>query len=101
VLELLYFVFMDTSYDGTLGKRILGLQVQMSNGSKVMVDKAFIRNVSKIFWLFLLLDWILGIAIPGSDQRQKYTDRIAGTTVVSGKPAFSSAASPPPPPPPP
>jgi len=101
ILELLYFVLMDTSSGGTLGKRILGLQVQMTNGSKVTFDKAFIRNMSKIFWLFLVLDWILGIAITGSDQRQKYTDRIAGTTVVSVKQAFSSAATPSPPPPPP
>jgi uncharacterized RDD family membrane protein YckC len=101
ILELLYFMFMDASYGGTLGKKILGLQVQMVNGSKVTFDKAFIRNISKIFWLFLLIDWILGIATPGPDQRQKYTDRIAGTTVVSVKQVFASVATPPPPPPPP
>jgi uncharacterized RDD family membrane protein YckC len=101
ILELLYFMFMEASYGATLGKRVLGLQVQMVNGSKVTFDKAFIRNISKIFWLFLLLDWILGVAIPGHDQRQKYTDRIAGTTVISVKQAFSSVSTPPPPPPPP
>ena len=101
ILELLYFVLMDTSSGGTLGKRILGLQVQMANGSRVTFDKAFIRNMSKIFWLFLILDWILGVAIAGSDQSQKYTDRIAGTTVVLVKQVFSSATAPPPPPPPP
>ena len=98
ILELLYFVLMDTSSGGTLGKRILGLQVQMVNGSKVAFDKAFIRNISKIYWLFLLIDWILAIAIAGHDQRQKYTDRIAGTTVVSVRQAFSSPATSPPPP---
>jgi len=101
VLEVLYFMFMDAYYGATLGKRILGLHVQMVDGSKVTLEKAFIRNISKIFWLFLLVDWILGVATPGRDQRQKYTDRIAGTTVVSLKPAFSSVAAPPPPPPPP
>jgi len=101
VLEVLYFTFMDAYYGATLGKRILGLHVQMVDGSKVTLEKAFIRNISKIFWLFLLVDWILGVATPGRDQRQKYTDRIAGTTVVSLKPAFSSVAAPPPPPPPP
>jgi uncharacterized RDD family membrane protein YckC len=101
LLELLYFMFMDASYGATLGKKVLGLQVQTVNGSKVTFDKAFIRNISKIFWLFLLIDWILGVATPGHDQRQKYTDRIAGTTVVSVKQAFSSASTPPPPPPPP
>jgi uncharacterized RDD family membrane protein YckC len=101
ILELLYFVVMEASSGATLGKKVLGLQVQMVNGSKVTFDKAFIRNISKIFWLFLLLDWILGVATPGHDQRQKYTDRIAGTTVISVKQAFSSVSTPPPPPPPP
>jgi uncharacterized RDD family membrane protein YckC len=101
VLELLYFVFMEVSYGATLGKRVMGLQVQTVNGTKVTFEKAFIRNISKIYWLFLLLDWILGVATPRHDQRQKYTDRIAGTTVVSVKQAFSSVSQPPPPPPPP
>jgi uncharacterized RDD family membrane protein YckC len=101
ILELLYFMFMDASYGATLGKRIFGLHVQMVNGSKVTFDKAFIRNISKIYGLFLLLDWILGVATPGPDRRQKYTDRIAGTTVVSVKPAFTTTAAMPPPPPPP
>jgi len=101
ILELLYFMFMDAYYGGTLGKKILSLRVQMVDGGKVTFEKAFIRNISKIYWLFLLIDWILGVVTPGHDQRQKYTDRIAGTTVVSVKQAFSSASTPPPPPPPP
>jgi len=99
ILELLYFMFMDASYGATLGKRVLGLQVQTVNGGKVTFEKAFIRNISKIHGLLLLLDWILGVAIPGRDQRQKYSDRIAGTTVVSVRQAFSSPPPPPPAPP--
>jgi uncharacterized RDD family membrane protein YckC len=101
LIEVLYFTFLDTSWGATVGKRVLGLQVQMVNGSKVTFNAAFIRNISKILWFILLLDWIVGIATPGPDRRQKYTDRIAGTTVVQVKQAFPSAAPPPPPPPPP
>jgi uncharacterized RDD family membrane protein YckC len=101
VLELLYFIFMEASYGATLGKRVLGLQVQMVNGSKVTFEKAFIRNISKIHGLLLLLDWILGVVTAGHDQRQKYSDRIAGTTVIQLKQPFAAATSPPPPPPPP
>jgi uncharacterized RDD family membrane protein YckC len=101
ILELLYFMFMDASYGGTLGKKALGFKVQMVNGDKVTFEKAFIRNISKIFWLILLIDWIIGVATSGPDPHQKYTDRIAGTTVVSVKQAFSSVTAPPPPPPPP
>jgi len=100
IIELFYFVFLDVSWGATIGKRVLGLQVQMVDGSKVTFGKAFIRNISKILWFVLLIDWIIGIATPGPDRRQKYTDRMAGTTVVQIRQAFAAAAPPPPPPPP-
>jgi uncharacterized RDD family membrane protein YckC len=100
IIEVLYFVILDVSWGATVGKRVLGLQVQMVNGSKVQFGPAFIRNISKIYWLLLLLDWIIGIATPGPDRRQKYTDRMAGTTVVSMRQPFAPATPPPPPPPP-
>ena len=84
----------------TLGKRtVMGLQVQTINGGKVAFDKAFIRNISKIYWLLLLLDWLLGIVTPGN-KLQKYTDRMAGTIVIQTKQAFATTPPPPPPPPP-
>ena len=101
LLEVFYFAILDTSWGATIGKRVLGLHVQMVNGGKVDFGKAFIRNISKIYPLFLLLDWLVGIATPGADRRQKYTDRIAGTTVVSLKQPFSTGTQTPPPPPPP
>ena len=100
LIYVVYSAFLDTSWGATVGKRVLGLQVRMVNGSKVTFNAAFIRNISKIFWPFLLLDWIVGIATPGPDRRQKYTDRMAGTTVVSVKQPFASVMPPPPPPPP-
>jgi uncharacterized RDD family membrane protein YckC len=98
ILLLIYFPVMEVSSGATIGKKVMGLQVQMVSGGKVTFDKALIRNLSKIYWLFLLLDWIIGIATPGPDPRQKYMDRVAGTTVVSTKQAF---VPPPPPAPPP
>ena len=101
ILQLFYFMILDTAWGGTIGKRILGLQVQTVNGSKVPFDKSFIRNITKIYGLFLFLDWLVAVITPGADRRQKYTDRIAGTTVVQVRQAFQSTAPPPPPPPPP
>jgi hypothetical protein len=40
-----------------------------------------VRNISKIFFLFLLLDWLVGFATEG-DPKQKLLDRSAGTTVI-------------------
>jgi uncharacterized RDD family membrane protein YckC len=90
ILEVLYFAFFEVYMGATIGKKILGLQVQLVNGGKVTFDKAFIRNISKIYWILLLLDWIVAVVTPGPDQRQKYSDRIAGTTVVQMSQAFAS-----------
>jgi uncharacterized RDD family membrane protein YckC len=98
VFALLYFIVMEMMMGATVGKKILGLQVQMTSGSKITFDKSFIRNISKLFGIFLILDWLVGVITPGPDPHQKYTDRVAGTTVVSVKQVF--AAQPPPPPPP-
>jgi len=100
IIQVLYFAILDASWGATIGKRVLGLQTNMVNGGKVTFNAALMRNISKIYWLFLLLDWIIGIATPGPDGRQKYTDRMAGTTVAQVKQAFGSATPPPPPPPP-
>jgi len=89
---VLYFIFLDVYWGGTIGKKFLGLQVQQVNGAAVTFDKSVIRNISKIFWVFLILDWLIGILTPG-DKRQKYSDRFAGTIVVQ----VPSIPSPPPP----
>jgi uncharacterized RDD family membrane protein YckC len=82
ILEVLYFAFFEVYMDATIGKKVIGLKVQLVGGGKVTLAKAFIRNISKIHGLLLLLDWIIAVVTPGPDQRQKYSDRIAGTTVV-------------------
>jgi uncharacterized RDD family membrane protein YckC len=101
IILVLYSAILEVFWGGmTLGKKLLGLKVQMTNGGKVTFDKAFIRNMSKIYWLLLFLDWLLGVFTPGN-KRQKYTDRMAGTSVVQTSQPFAAAPPPPPPPPPP
>ena len=95
ILEVLYFAILDVAWGGTIGKRIMGLQVQMTDGNKVPFDKAFIRNISKIYWIFLLLDWVVALFTPGADRRQKYTDRMVGTTVVQTGKSFIAMTPPP------
>jgi uncharacterized RDD family membrane protein YckC len=82
LLYLLYFAFAESSYGATLGKRVMGLRVETTTGGRVALDKGFIRNLSKLHWIFLLLDVVVGLATTG-DARQKFSDRFAGTRVVS------------------
>jgi uncharacterized RDD family membrane protein YckC len=103
VLLWLYFTLFDIYMGATIGKRLLGIQVQTVTGGRVTIDKALIRNLSKIIPPLLLIDWLIGVVTPG-DKRQKFLDRTAGVTFVrpiEGYTAYSSTPPPPPPPPPP
>lgn len=102
IFWVIYGTVMESSASGaTFGKRFMGLHVQMLNGSRANFNKAFVRNISKILWIIFLIDILIGVATPGPDPRQRYFDRLAGTTVVQVKQVYASQAPPPPPPPPP
>jgi uncharacterized RDD family membrane protein YckC len=60
---------------------LLRLKVVATSG-KMDVAQALMRNISKIFWPFLLLDWIIGMAVDTTDPRQKWTDQMARTSVM-------------------
>jgi len=73
---------METTRGSTLGKQFINLRATTIDGRALTLALAFVRNASKIYWLLWLLDALVGMATVG-DPHQKYTDRIAGTTVVS------------------
>ena len=81
LLYILYFPIAETMYGATIGKSLLGLKVVTKTDGKLSFEKAFIRNISKIHWVLLLLDLIGGL-VTSTDLHQKYTDRIANTTVA-------------------
>ena len=95
ILSVLYFTILESWYGWTFGKRIMNLETAKTDGQKPSLDAALIRNISKIYWILVLLDVIIGLATPG-DPHQKVTDRVAGTTVVST--TSYQAQSPPTPP---
>lgn len=100
IFWLLYASFMESARDSTIGKMVMNLRVNTTDGRTLTFDRALIRNVSKIYPLFWLLDVIIGMATPG-DPHQKYTDRTAGTTVTpttTGGMILPTRPSPPSPP---
>lgn len=82
VLFFLYASFLEPSRGTTIGKQIMNLKVTTTQGNVASLDKALIRNISKIHWALWLIDTLLGMATVG-DPHQKYSDRFAGTTVAS------------------
>ena len=81
VLLILYFPLAEITYGATIGKSVMKLKVVGKTGAKPTFVEAFVRNISKIYWLLLLLDVIVGLATQKGYQ-QKYSDHLMGTSVV-------------------
>ncbi len=94
ILSVLYFALLESLYGWTFGKRIMNLETIKLGGRNPTLDAAFIRNVSKIYWILILIDVVIGMAMSG-DPHQKVSDRFARTTVLS---TTAPPLSPPPPP---
>ena len=84
VISFLYFVITESIFGYTLGKRIFDLKVVTVKGNKPSFKKVFIRNISKIVFVFLILD-VIGSYFTAKNLHQRYIDKIAHTTVENGK----------------
>jgi hypothetical protein len=58
-----------------------GLKVIRLGGGYQNLTEAFVRNINKIYWLLLLLDIVVGLAI-SKQYTQKFSDTVVGTEVV-------------------
>ena len=81
LIFVLYFTLMESSSGASIGKRIFRLKAVGRAGTNPTVAEAFIRNISKIYWLLLLLDVIIGLAL-SKGYTQKYSDSFMGTSVT-------------------
>jgi uncharacterized RDD family membrane protein YckC len=79
VIIIVYFTYFEGKYGATPGKTLMKLKVKAQNGDMSYM-KAFIRNLSKILWLPLIVDLIVGFAF--GSPRKLYLDRLAKTEVV-------------------
>src|SRR2546427_6001065 len=61
LVVFLYFFLAEGLYGKTLGKEIMGLQVQRVDGKPMDMQTSLIRNISKIDWVLLLIDVPVGV----------------------------------------
>jgi uncharacterized RDD family membrane protein YckC len=76
----LYFFLAEGLYGRTLGKEFLGLRVQRVDGRPMDFRSSFVRSISKIYWVLLLIDVAVGLGTHG-EMSQKWSDRYVGTKV--------------------
>lgn len=79
LIIIVYFTYMEGKTGSTFGKRLLNLKVEAREGS-LDYRKAFIRNLSKILYLPLIIDVILGFLF--GDSNDRILDKVSGTYVV-------------------
>lgn len=81
IIILLYYCLLEAFLGGTLGKLVLGMRVQMTDGSPCTIGASLIRNLLRIVdGLFFYL--LAAILVWTSPTRQRLGDRLAGTVVV-------------------
>ena len=60
VLILVYFAFCEKNFGSTVGKALMYLQVRSKNGADINWAQAIVRNLTKIYWIPIVFDWLIG-----------------------------------------
>ncbi|MEJ2272556.1 MAG: RDD family protein [Candidatus Bathyarchaeota archaeon] len=60
LIYVLYFTTTELIYGYTLGKKIVNLKVESIDDKKLNFERTLIRNISKIHFIFLILDTFAG-----------------------------------------
>lgn len=81
LIFVLYFTVLESNSGASFGKRVFKLKVVSKAGANPTIGEALVRNISKIYWLLLLLDVIVGLAMSKGYQ-QKFSDQYIGTKVT-------------------
>ena len=70
ILGYVYFVFCEKVKGATVGKALLFLEVRSRNGAYMNWPQSIVRNLTKIYWIPIIFDWLIG--------RIMNTDRLFG-----------------------
>ena len=81
IVTMVYFTLFEAKTNKTIGKKIMKLYVSDYDGY-MSYKKAFIRNLTKLFWIPLIFDIIIGKIM---NYPSKLFDKLVGTDVYSDK----------------
>ena len=77
-----YFILMEAYVSWTVGKRIMGMKVVDTNGSRIGLSKSIVRNLLRLVDGLPAFNILGIIMIATSPREQRFGDRIAKTYVV-------------------
>ena len=78
VLIMVYFVFTEKLAGASMGKAIMNLEVRSKNGAYISWPQAIIRNLTKIYWVPIIFDWLVGKIL----RTDRVLNNITRTVVV-------------------
>jgi uncharacterized RDD family membrane protein YckC len=83
IVSMIYFIILEKTQGQTIGKQLVFIKVEGNDYIEINYKQAFLRNISKIYWLPIILDYLIGKYV------KKYDDKILGviskTEVVEEK----------------
>jgi len=79
VLIFVYFVLLEKLAGASIGKAIMNIQVRSKNGANISWLQAIVRNLTKIFWVPIIFDWLIGKLL----RTDRLFNNITRTTVVN------------------
>ena len=81
VLGFVYFIILEKAKGATVGKALMYLEVRSRNGARISWPQSIVRNLTKIYWIPIIFDWLIG--------RFMNTDRLFGnitrTVVINAR----------------
>lgn len=80
IIIMLYFTILESFKGQTIGKEIMGIKVVKKDGNPINPLIAFIRNLTKIFWIPIVFDWLIACVLCPKDLR--LLDKLTGTIVI-------------------
>lgn len=79
VLIFVYFVLLEKLAGASIGKAIMNIQVKSKNGANISWLQAIVRNLTKIYWIPIIFDWLIGKFL----RTDRLFNNITRTTVVN------------------
>ena len=77
-LIMIYFVLCEKLAGASIGKSLMYLKVTSKNGAKISWIQAIIRNLTKIYWIPIIFDWLIGKLL----HSDRFLNNITRTVVV-------------------
>ena len=76
---MVYFTLCEKLKGASVGKALMYLEVRDADDRKIGWIQAFVRNLTKIYWIPIIFDWLIGKILKKDDR---ILDVITKTNVI-------------------